>query len=164
MTTKSLSSCARRNRRATSVGGFTLIELLVVIAIIAILAGMLLPALSKSKTKAQGIFCMNNGRQMIYALKLYSADFNDLMPPNPDDGNQSPYMNWCGGGLNAPNQAGGSTANTNYALFQDPKTASLAPYLGKNYQVYKCPADKSYSIFGGKRIPRVRSFAISQAV
>jgi prepilin-type N-terminal cleavage/methylation domain-containing protein len=64
--------------------GFTLLELLVVIAIIGILAALLLPTLSRSKQKAQGVFCVSNGRQLLLALHLYTADYQDWLPPNPD--------------------------------------------------------------------------------
>jgi prepilin-type N-terminal cleavage/methylation domain-containing protein/prepilin-type processing-associated H-X9-DG protein len=142
---------------ARRVHAFTLIELLVVIAIIAILASLLLPVLSKAKTKAQGVQCMSNLRQLQYAWHLYALDNNDRLATSGYTLPLEPTA-WVDGWLDF-NPA--NKDNTNWAAFTDPKRTKFAPYTTPG--VYLCPADQSAVIIGGQRIPRVRSLSMSQA-
>ena len=139
---------------------FTLIELLVVIAIIAILAALLFPALARAKQKAQAIQCLSNGKQMMVAMHLYTGDSNDWLPPNPD---WNADLGWVKGIMSAAN---GRPDNTNILFLTDPKYAKLAPYTGRNYEIYHCPGDtRTYPLgLRGVMAPLVRNFAMNQAV
>jgi prepilin-type N-terminal cleavage/methylation domain-containing protein/prepilin-type processing-associated H-X9-DG protein len=157
MTTKIQTRGPRRDADA-----FTLIELLVVIAIIAILAAMLLPALSKAKTKAQGISCINNLKQLMLGWVMYAVDNQDriartggldVYTANPNDPRILPgglWEQWCPGSVD-PVLAGTSSTNK---LFIE---RGMFYPLVRSLKVYKCPADQN-SYLG---TPTVRSMSMN---
>jgi prepilin-type N-terminal cleavage/methylation domain-containing protein/prepilin-type processing-associated H-X9-DG protein len=131
---------------------FTLIELLVVIAIIAILAAMLLPALSKAKTKAQGIMCLNHTKQLTLAWLTYAHDNSDRCVYNKGTAGTD-LKNWVGNVMSW----GNDPQNTNLTLITE---ANLGTYTSRSLGIFKCPADNIPSQAG----TRTRSLSMNAFV
>ena len=131
-------------------------ELLVVIGIIAILASLLLPALSQAKAKAQSISCLNNLKQLQLAWQLYTDDHNDRLPLNLMDQSGPSGDWWSPPGSWVVGNACTDTTTTNV------ERGTLFPYLGAVH-VYRCPADRS-RVDTQPELPRTRSYVLSGAL
>jgi type II secretory pathway pseudopilin PulG len=145
-------------------GAFTLLELLLVIGIIAILAALLLPTLTQAKQKTQGVYCMNNTKQILLAWHLYADDNSGRLVCNADGqqaGKDVNHPSWVAGWLN---NASSTPDNTNVDFLVHPDTAKgnygalLGPYV-PSFKVFKCPADLSKD--PGSGLPRVRSLSMN---
>ena len=130
--------CIRGFRRRDPAGrsGFSLVELLVVIAIIAILASLLLPALSRSKIQARTVACLSNLRQLQFCWIMYADDYDGNLPPNDfvydasTGGPLTQSFSWCPGNVRLD------------ATADNIRQGLLFPY-NRNVGIYRCPADKS---------------------
>ena len=141
--------------------GFTLLELLTVVAVIGVLAGLLLPALSRARERARGIGCLSNTRQLQLAWQLYAGDNSESLPYNLGMAGAAfrTDLNW----VNNVMTWDLSPDNTNRATITQ---ASLGPFAGGNTAIYRCPSDQALSSIQMQAgwTARIRSYAMNAMV
>jgi prepilin-type processing-associated H-X9-DG protein len=146
---------------------FTRVEVLAVVATVAMLGITFLPALATSPSAGQNAACRENTRQLARALLLYSADYTDFLPPNPDDGNTTPFHAWV------PGQSGkGAPQEFNPDILTDGTRSLLFRYIDGGVEVFRCPSDLRTGRYqgtnqewraAGKIVPAARSYAMNLA-
>jgi prepilin-type N-terminal cleavage/methylation domain-containing protein/prepilin-type processing-associated H-X9-DG protein len=161
---------AFRTSHPRSGRAFTLVELLVVIAIIAIIASLILPALARAKSRAQGSFCLNNTRQLVLAWMVYADEHNGVLAYNlgrsartaalsPASVGPSMAENWVNNVLDW--ELNSDDTNSDAVI-----ESGLGPYTSKSAALYRCPSDSVVSDLQRNSgwTSRVRSYSMNAMV
>jgi len=153
---------------------FTFTDLLTLLAVISILALVVLPALARTKPSVQRLQCLNNLSELMRDVLMYTHDFHDFFPPNPDDGNAlyNPAANWVAGDV-----ATGAGQEFCPDVLIDPLTSAIASETAKSVNLFHCPSDQRTGLYQsnpngpslfpnliGKTIPAARSYSMNSAV
>jgi prepilin-type N-terminal cleavage/methylation domain-containing protein len=169
VSTVSLPSGATKSRHA-----FTFVELLVVLAVLALMVCLLATARAGSRPNSQGSVCLNNLKQLMAALTMYTHDYNEFFPPNPDTVTHVKGGNWVPddeSGWMPIGSIGSSPDAGNPDLLRDRGWNPLASYIRTNISLYRCPFDPRIVRYGGsdsnqfgQKIPAIRGVSMNGGV